>query len=430
MTAVLGSRAATMRLTSANLVLRPSTVRLAAPQLRLPLTARRHKSGPYGYMQAKALVFSHYGEPKDVLHLHQHSISPSLPTGAALIRTLAAPVNPSDVNTIQGTYAAKPTFTTLLGTSSPSAVPGNEGCFEVVALGPGVAETGLLARGDWVIPSTTGFGTFRTHALVENATKSLLRVCTPSTRGNLTPAQVATVSVNPCSAYRMLRDYVDLIAQSVAAYSAGATGGAWFIQNGANSGVGRAAIQLGALWGLRSINVIRERDTPEATQALRDELTALGATVVVTETEFLDRGFASTLKTHTRDGKDPIMLGLNCVGGKSAAAVVRALGPKGTMVTYGGMSRQSFPFPTGPQIFKRLRFEGFWLSEWSKEHPAEKRKTIEEILGLIKEGKFKEAPVEEVKWEWETEEKVLKEAVQGTLEGFRSGKGLFVFGET
>ncbi|KAK3695038.1 alcohol dehydrogenase-like protein [Podospora appendiculata] len=431
MSAVLGPRAAAMRLTSASL--RPSTARLSL-RLPLPLTPRRYKSGPYGYTQAKALVFSHYGEPSDVLHLHQHSISPSLPPGAVLVRTLAAPVNPSDVNTVQGTYAAKPTFTTLLGTPAPSAVPGNEGCFEVVALGPGVAETGTLARGDWVIPSTTGFGTFRTHALVDNATKSLLRVCDAASRAGLTPAQVATVSVNPCSAYRMLRDYVDLIAQSVAAFAARPDttgGGAWFLQNGANSGVGRAAIQLGALWGLRSINVIRERDTPAATAALRDELLALGATVVVTEAEFLNREFAaSTLKSLTRDGRDPIMLGLNCVGGKSAAGVVRCLAPKGTMVTYGGMSRQSFPFPTGPQIFKRLRFEGFWLSEWSKENPAEKRRTIEEILGLIKLGKFKEAPVEEVRWEWDTEEKVLKEAVQGTLQGFRSGKGLFVFGET
>ncbi|KAJ4298604.1 mitochondrial 2-enoyl thioester reductase [Collariella sp. IMI 366227] len=201
--------------------------------------------------------------------------------------------------------------------------------------------------------------------------------------------------------------------------------------NGANSGVGRSAIQLGRLWGLRSINVVRERGTPEETEALKKELEELGATVVVTESEFLDRSFTARLKEEwTRGGKEPIMLGLNCVGGKSASAVVKALSPKGCMVTYGGMSRQSFPFPTGPQIFKRLRFEGFWLSEWGKENPVEKRNTVNEILELMREGKFKEAPFQEVEWNWDTEEKVLKNAVQGTLEGFRSGKGLFVFGET
>lgn len=33
----------------------------------LPIIAKRSKSGPYGYTQAKALVFSRYGEPADVL---------------------------------------------------------------------------------------------------------------------------------------------------------------------------------------------------------------------------------------------------------------------------------------------------------------------------------------------------------------------------
>lgn len=392
---------------------------------------RRHISGPYGYTQSKALVFSSFGEPKDVLSLHTHSISPSLPDGAVLLRTLAAPVNPADVNTIQGTYGAKPAFNPLLGTPEPAAIPGNEGCFEVTAIGPGVKG---FKRGDWVIPATTGFGTFRTHALVEHADRALFNVASgDEAKNSLTPLQVATVSVNPCSAYRMLRDYVDLVKLSVEAYQvrgSEVTGGAWFLQNGANSGVGRAAIQLGKLWGLRSINVVRERATPEETEALKTELKNLGATAVLTEAEFLDRSFRDRLADLTNKGREPLMLAMNCVGGKSASAVVKALSPKGVMVTYGGMSRQSFPFPTGPQIFKRLRFEGFWLSEWGKENPEEKRRMILELLQLMREGKFCEAPVQEVRWDWETKEDTLREAVQGTLEGFRTGKGVFVFGET
>jgi trans-2-enoyl-CoA reductase len=408
------------------LLLRPRRLPTAAQQ------PRRYKSGPYGYTQAKTLVFSRFGEPADVLSLHTHSISPSLPDGAVLLRTLAAPINPADVNTIQGTYGAKPAFSQLLGTPEPAAVPGNEGCFEVVALGGGMR--GSLKRGDWVIPATTGLGTFRTHVLVEDAERALFKIGgVEKGREGLSAKQVATVSVNPCSAYRMLKDYVDLVDLSVKSFARGdgATGGAWFLQNGANSGVGRAVIQLGRLWGLRSINVIRERATPEETKALKNELKELGATVVITENEFLDRSFTARLKEEwTRGGKEPVMLGLNCVGGKSASAMVKALSPKGCMVTYGGMSRQSFPFPTGPQIFKRLRFEGFWLSEWGKENPLEKRNTVNEILDLIREGKFKEAPFQEIEWNWDTEEKTLKDAVQGTLEGFRPGKGLFVFGET
>ncbi|KAK3330891.1 hypothetical protein B0H66DRAFT_467986 [Apodospora peruviana] len=303
-----------------------STSRSTTLRKLLPLTTIRHKSGPYGYTQSKALVYSKFGDPSDVLYLYQHSISPSLPKGAVLLRTLAAPVNPSDVNTIQGTYGVLPKFSPLLGTSEPAAIPGNEGCFEVVSVGSG----------------------------------------------------------------------------------------------------------LGKLWGLRSINIVRERDTPDKTNALKKELTDLGATAVITENEFLDRSFGARLRDEILSGdkNQSVRLALNCVGGKSAGAVVRSLGPRGVMVTYGGMSRERFSFPTGPQIFKRLRFEGFWLSEWSKENPAEKRRTIDEIIELMRDGKFKEAPVQEVQWNWETEEKVLKEAVQGTLEGFRSGKGVFTFKDT
>ncbi|KAJ9155151.1 hypothetical protein NKR23_g1980 [Pleurostoma richardsiae] len=405
-------------------LLRPS--RCSPRQSFGPLTSVRHKSGPYGYTQAKALVFSKYGEPSDVLKLHTHSISPSLPSKAVLVRTLAAPINPADVNTIQGTYGAKPTFSSLIGTAEPSALPGNEGALEVVAVGPGVS---TLKKGDWAIPATNGFGTWRTHAVVEDADAALLRV----DREGLTPLQVATVSVNPCSAYRMLRDFVDLVDLTVRSYGGGGDwgGGAWFIQNGANSGVGRAAIQLGALWGLRSINVVRERDTPEATEALKEELRGLGATVVVTEAEFLDRSFTARLKEEwTRGGRDKVMLGLNCVGGKSATAVAKALSEAGTMVTYGGMSKQPVALPTGLLIFKDLRFRGFWLSRWNTQDREGKRQTVNDILNLMREGKFKGLPLQELKWDWDTEETTLKEAVQGTLQGFRPGKSVFVFGDT
>lgn len=362
--------------------------------------------------------------------LHTHSISPSLPSHAVVLRTLAAPINPADVNTIQGTYGAKPDFNSpanmQLGTAEPSVVPGNEGCFEVVSVGSGVKN---LKKGDWAIPASTGMGTWRTHALVENADRALLRV--PDGDAPLTPIQAAMVSVNPSSAYRMLRDYVDLVDLSVQAFrsGSGADGGAWFIQNGANSGVGRAAIQLGRLWGLRSVNVVRERDTPEATEQLKRELHDLGATVVVTEAELLDRGFPARLKEEWTKGQ-PLMLGLNCVGGKSATQLARVLSEQGTLVTYGAMSRQPVALPTGLLIFKDLRFRGFWLSRWADGDREGKRRTIEELLAMMRKGQFSDAPVDEVRWDWDTEEETLKKAVQGTLGGFRKGKGVFMFGDT
>ncbi|TGO89682.1 hypothetical protein BPOR_0098g00130 [Botrytis porri] len=278
------------------------------------LIARRYKSGPYGYTQAKALVYSKYGEPADVLSLHNHSISPSLPSKSMLLRTLATPINPADINQIQGVYPSKPPFTSLLGTEAPSAVGGNEGCFEVMSLGPGIS---TLSKGDWVIMKSTGFGTWRTHAIAEES--QVLKI---GNKEGLKPIQVGTVSVNPCTAYRMLRDFESMVE------------GDWFIQNGANSGVGRAAIQLGKRWGYKSINIIRDRENAEETEAMKKELLELGATKVVTESELMDQRFRDQVKEWTNGGREKIRVGLNCVGGQPAGALVKCLSNGGHLVTY------------------------------------------------------------------------------------------------
>jgi trans-2-enoyl-CoA reductase len=387
------------------------------------MIAARYKSGPYGYTQAKALVFSKPGEPSEVLSLHTHSISPSIPSNSVLVRALAAPINPADINTVQGTYGSKPPFTSLIGTSEPSAIPGNEGVFEVVSAG---SPSSSLQKGDWVIPAIGQFGTWRTHAVDE--AEKFIKI----DKEGLTPTQVATVSVNPCTAYRILRHYGPNagLQAGLGMRPLEVGSGQWFIQNGANSGVGRAAIQFGKLWGLRSINVIRDRDTPEATETLKKELLDLGADVVVTESQFLSREWRDQLAEITRKGREEIGLGLNCVGGKSATAVARSLGSGATLVSYGGMAKQPVQLPLGLLIFKDIRFTGFWLSRLNEQDPTGRRHAINDILQIIRSGQFRDVPIEEVKWDWDTEEETLRNAVQQGLQGFRKGKGVFTFGET
>lgn len=46
------------------------------------------------------------------------------------------------------------------------------------------------------------------------------------------------------------------------------------------------------------------------------------------------------------------LLALNCVGGPNGLDVLRQLGHGGTMVTYGGMSREPVTVPTSALIFK------------------------------------------------------------------------------
>ncbi|KAJ5615390.1 Alcohol dehydrogenase superfamily zinc-type [Penicillium hordei] len=388
---------------------RPASAR-AVPQVFGQAPFSRRYVSVYGYTQAKALIYSKYGEPKDVLRLHKHSISAPHATQVNL-RLLTSPMNPADVNQIQGVYPSKPPFRTDLGNAEPAAVGGNEGAFEVLSTGAGVKN---LSKGDWVIMKRTGLGTWRTHAQLDES--QLIKI---ENKEGLTPLQVGTVSVNPVTAYRMLRDFCE--------WDWMRAGEEWMIQNGANSGVGRAAIQLGREWGIKTLNVVRQRKTPEETEALKKELRDLGATVVITEEEMLTGNFRDMVHEFTRQGREPIRLALNCVGGKNATALAKTLAPDSHMVTYGAMSKQPVALPSGLLIFKNLAFDGFWVSKWGDKNPELKESTIKDVLQLTRSGKFRDIPVDEVKWNWESEGPELAESVQGTLGGFRSGKGVFTF---
>lgn len=342
--------------------------------------------------------------------LHKHSISP--PHGTQVnLRLLTAPLNPADINQIQGVYPSKPPFETSLGTGEPAAVAGNEGAFEVIATGSNVK---TLTKGDWVIMKRTGQGTWRTHAQMDES--KLIRV---EDKTGLTPLQVGTVSVNPVTAYRMIKDFCE--------WDWIRSGEEWLIQNGANSGVGRAAIQLAREWGIKTLNVIRERNTPEETEVLKNDLLDLGATAVITESQLLSGEFKSIVRKLTKDGQQPIRLGLNCVGGNNAAALAKTLAPDSHLVTYGAMSKQPISLPSGLLIFKNLVFDGFWVSKWGDKHPDLKENTIRDVFQMTRAGKFKDIPVQQVKWTWDKDGPELAEEVQGTLGGFRAGKGVFVF---
>lgn len=371
----------------------------------VPKTSYHHQraQSTFGYHQAKSLVYSKHGEPSDVLELHTHSISPPH-SNLITLRTLAAPVNPSDVNQIQGRYANLPPFTDALSTPTPSAVPGNEGCFEVIAIGSSVK---TVAKGDWVIPRAQGLGTWRTHLQVDEA--SVRRV----EREGLSQTQVATVSVNPVTAWRLLKDFVDLE-------------GGWFLHNGANSSVGRTLLQLAKLWGLKNIAIVGDAKGKGDKDELKRTLELLGATKVFTESEFRAREFKATVAQLT-NGQE-VRLGLNCIGGGDRVSKMSSvLSPGGQLITYGNMSRGSMRLSAGSLIFRDLTYRGFWLSRWSKTHPEEKEKTVGQLLDLMRDGKLDPPNVTPVNWQLETPETELVKTVAKCFGERRKQKDVFVF---
>ena len=231
----------------------------------------------------------------------------------------AAPINPADLNAIEGKYPIRPTL---------PATPGMEGAGVVVELGSAVRN---LAVGTQVI-LPHGLGTWR-EACAVTAEKL---VAVPE---GIEPVQAAMLKVNPVTAWRMLHDFVSLRP------------GDWLIQNAANSAAGRLLIQIARELGYKTVNIVRRAE-------LVDELRAEGGDVVLVDSEDLRDEVAAATE------RAPIRLALNAVGGENALRVAKTLASDGTMVTYGAMSLQPLCIPNGMFIFKNLRFTGFWVNKW------------------------------------------------------------------
>ncbi|XP_062321623.1 enoyl-[acyl-carrier-protein] reductase, mitochondrial [Osmerus eperlanus] len=322
------------------------------------LSARGYSTGSSAKGCA-ALVYRTHGDPAQVVQLESMNL-PSIDEKSVLVKILAAPVNPSDINMIQGTYAILPDL---------PAVGGNEGVALVLEVGSQVKS---LKPGDWVIPRDAGLGTWRAAAVL--AEKDVI-----SLPNDIPLLSAATLGVNPCTAYRMLSDFEDLKP------------GDSVIQNAANSGVGQAVIQIAAARGIQTINVVRDR--PDLTQ-LTDRLKALGASHVIKEETLRRPELKELFKICPRP-----KLALNGVGGKSATELLRNLQVGGTMVTYGGMSKQPVTVPVSALIFKNVKVRGFWVTQWKRQYAKDVEALhgmLEELCVMIRQGKLSAPACSEV----------------------------------
>ena len=170
---------------------------------------------------ASRLVYKTYGPPSEVVELENFD-DPKIDKNSdqILLKILAAPVHPADINTIQGTYPIKPPL---------PAVGGGEGVGEILEIGNLVKN---LKVGDWVFPAGNMKGIWSSQ-LIETE-KNLVKVSS-----DLSVLSAATLRTNPGTAYRMLKDFVDL------------KNGDIVIQNGANSAVGKTFLNIIAYFSIQ-----------------------------------------------------------------------------------------------------------------------------------------------------------------------------------
>jgi NADPH:quinone reductase-like Zn-dependent oxidoreductase len=315
--------------------------------------------------------------PQDLIRAEPFE-PPALAAGQALVEVLAAPINPSDLLTLTGEYGMLPPL---------PATGGSEGVGRVARLGPdtttpGVGQTVLLPAGS---------GTWSTHVVAD------ARRLVPLPEG-ADPLQLAMLTVNPATASLMLSEIVTLAP------------GDWVIQNVANSGVGSYLVQLAALRGLKTVNVVRR-------QAAVAGVRALGADVVLLDGDDLPA------RVREATGGADIRLGIDAVGGHATGRLAECLGEGGTLVNYGLMSGEPCVVSPKAFVFRDVTLRGFWLARWFRTASRDDQRALYgELTRLIATGTLHTRvhatyPVERI-----------AEAVAAAGAGERDGKVLVVPG--
>jgi len=143
----------------------------------------------------RAVVYSQNGDPRKVLRVLTYPSNPSPPPPNSVnVNFLLSPINPADINVIEGVYPSKPakadalTLSSTGGEATPVFIGGNEGLARVTAVGEGVHS---LAVDDWVIMIKQQAGTWATDRTV--TASDVAKV--PDSRF-LTEAQAATITVS------------------------------------------------------------------------------------------------------------------------------------------------------------------------------------------------------------------------------------------
>lgn len=328
-------------------------------------------------MQTKGdcLRFHETGKPAEVLGFETMALE-APGEGELLVRMLAAPLNPADINTVQGNYGVKLAL---------PAIPGIEGCGEVIESRADGIEAGqrvvFLRRA----------ATWASHTVVRADDVFVLP-------GGIDVLQAAMLKVNPATAWCLLHAFVK------------PEPGEWIVQNAGNSAVGRCVIQLARELGVRTISFVRREE-------LIAELKELGGDLVLLDDE---DGRAKALEAM---GGANARLAFNAVGGESALRVMKLLCEGGTHVTFGAMAKKPLTIPNGLIIFRGIHVRGLWVTKWI-EHAAaaEVQQVYRSLAELVLAGKL----VQKVDTTFPLEN--FQEALARLDAAGRDGKVLFEMG--
>jgi len=266
----------------------------------------------------KQIQFHRTGNPAEVVECVDVGAPAISMPDEILVAVEVFPINPADLLTMQGYYPRSDPGEPTLGVEALAVVE---------AVGSAVTE---VAPGDRVILLTGD--NWRERKVVK--AHEVVRVS-----ATIDPLRLASLKVNPATAMLLLTHFVDLRP------------GEWFLQNGANSAIGRAVIQIARSRGIRTVNVVRRKEVAA-------ELERVGADIVLLDGDDLPARVAEATNGTA------IRLAVDGVAGSATNRLASCLAPNGTLVVYGAMSGEAAAVNPGLMVFQDIAMRGFWLTRY------------------------------------------------------------------
>ena len=310
----------------------------------------------------------------------QECLSPS--ASEIQCRFLMAPIHPLDKLVIGGHYPVKPIYKHM-----GEEILGYDGVAEVLAVG---AQVDDLHTGDLVLPSKFGLGTWRTYANFQRSElQKIPRV------DDLRFAAILRVSVMP--AYFLVEDMATLRP------------GEYIIQNAGTSVVAQMVIQFARRRGLKTINVIRDRDQASAIM-IQTALHQLGADTVVTESDLLHN--SSSILENKK-----VALAVDSVFGHSGRALMKALTAGGTYVQLGflGGSQETLDLEPNDMFGRQIVLRAFRGSAQLASRSLDQQQALcDWLVQLYNDGKILLPPLgfTDVRWSGENGANEVLEAIR------------------
>lgn len=239
--------------------------------------------------------------------------------GQVLVRMAAAPINPSDLGFLRGSYGFQKPF---------PIVPGLEGSGIVVAAGSGLLPRLLV--GKRVACSSRSGGTWAEYMVTSAST------CFPLPK-KLSFEQGSMMIVNPMTAYA----FFDIAKRNKHAA---------IVSNAAASALGRMILRLGQLYNIPIIQIVRRQEQV-------DLLRSLGGKYILNSS---DSNFQDRLRTLSRQLNATLIL--DPVAGDEAQRLLDAAPDGSTLLIYGSLSGKRIDPHSSSQNGKQII--GFFLPDW------------------------------------------------------------------